>query len=124
MSDSLESELIFACAGAFLASFAAHLWAIGRNPGTSADLGTALAAAGDAAVIQYFRGDLYSQSLIALFGLALATMVAAHLRRRRHNGVVVGLRSPAEHRGSDGAGCASNRMRWVLASHCEPDLPV
>jgi hypothetical protein len=81
ISDSLESELIFACAGAFLASFAAHLWAIGRNLGTSANLGTALAAAGAAAVMQYFRGDLYSQSLIALFGLAMATMVAAHLRR-------------------------------------------
>ena len=81
MSDSLESELVFACAGAFLASFAAHLWAIGRNLGTGANLGTALAAAGAAAVVQYFRGDLYSQSLIALFGLALATMVAAHLRR-------------------------------------------
>jgi hypothetical protein len=81
MSDSLESELIFACAGAFLASFAAHLWAIGRNLGISANLGTALTAAGAAVVIQYFRGDLYSQSLIALFGLALATMDAAHLRR-------------------------------------------
>jgi hypothetical protein len=81
MSDSFETELIFACAGAFLASFAGHLWAIGRNLGISANLGTALAAAGTAAVIQHFRGDLYSQSLIALFGLALATMDAAHLRR-------------------------------------------
>ena len=80
-NESLERELIFACTGAFLASFAAHLFAISRNLGTSANLGTALAAAGAAAVIQYFRGDLYSQSLIALFGLALATMCAAHLRR-------------------------------------------
>lgn len=80
-NESLERELIFACTGAFLASFAAHLWAISRNLGTSANLGTALAAAGAVALIQYFRGDLYSQSLIALFGLALATMCAAHLRR-------------------------------------------
>ena len=81
MSDSLERELILACAGAFLASFAAHLWAIGRNLATSANLGAALAVAGAAALMQYFHGDLYSQSLIALFGLALATMGAAHLRR-------------------------------------------
>jgi len=62
MSDSLESELIFACAAAFLASFAAHLWAISRNLGTSANLGTAMAAAGAAAIIQYFRGDVYSKA--------------------------------------------------------------
>jgi hypothetical protein len=81
LGNSLESELIFACAGAFLASFAAHLWAISRNLAIGANLGTALAAASAAAIIQHFRGDLYSQSLIALLGLTLATMVAAHLRR-------------------------------------------
>jgi hypothetical protein len=69
MSDSLEIQLFFACSGAFLASFAAHLWAISRNLSTSANLGTALVAAGAAAVIQHFRGDLYSQNMIALFGL-------------------------------------------------------
>jgi hypothetical protein len=81
MSDTLESQLIFACSAAFLASFAAHLWALSRNLSTLWNLGTALAAAGAAAAIQYAHGDLYGQSLIALFGLGLATMCAAHLRR-------------------------------------------
>jgi hypothetical protein len=44
MSDAFESELIFACAGEFIASFAVHLWATGRNLSSSAQLGIALAA--------------------------------------------------------------------------------
>ena len=81
MSDTLESQMIFACSAAFLASFAAHLWALNRNLATVWNLGTALAAAGAAAAIQYLHGDLYGQSLIALFGVALAAMCTAHLRR-------------------------------------------
>jgi hypothetical protein len=81
MSDTLESQLIFAFSAAFLAGFAAHLWALRRNLATVWNLGTALAAAGAAAAIQSLHGDLYGQSLIALFGLALATMCTAHLRR-------------------------------------------
>ncbi len=74
------SEIVYASAAGFLASFAAHLWAMGRKFSNVFNLGTAIAAAAATALIQHFHSSLDVQNLIVLLGLFLITMVAAYLR--------------------------------------------
>ncbi|MEA2679202.1 MAG: hypothetical protein QOK03_924, partial [Candidatus Binataceae bacterium] len=81
IADRLESEIIFASEGAFLAALIASLWANTRQLSAFANIVASLLAATVAIVLQFSHGGVFAQDLVVLLGLALATMVAAHLRR-------------------------------------------
>jgi len=81
VADRLETEIIFATAAAFLAGLIAALWSNARPFGPVASVLISIFAAIVAALLQVSHGGVYAQDLIALLGLAFATMVAAHWRR-------------------------------------------
>jgi hypothetical protein len=81
IADRLESEIVFASEGAFLAGLIAALWSNARPLGAVAGIMVSLMAATVAIVLQFSHGGVFAQDLVVLLGLALATMVAAHLRR-------------------------------------------
>jgi hypothetical protein len=81
IANRLESEIIFASEAAFLAALIASLWANTRQLSAFANILASLMAATLAIVLQFSHGAVVGQDLVVLLGLALATMVAAHLRR-------------------------------------------
>ena len=81
MSDRFEGEVIFASVGAALAGLIAALWSDTRRLNAIAGVIAGLAAAAAAALLQFSHGEVYTQDVVVVVGLILATMVAAHLRR-------------------------------------------
>ena len=81
MSDRFEAEVIFASAGAFLAGLVAALWSDTRSLSVIAGVFAGVVAAAAAALLQFSHGGVYTQDVVVVEGLILATMVAAHLRR-------------------------------------------
>jgi uncharacterized protein DUF4153 len=81
MSDRLEGEVIFAAVAAFLAGLIVALWSGAEPLGLIGTVFAGIAAAGLATLLQFSHGTVYAQDLVAVGGLILATMVAAHLRR-------------------------------------------
>jgi Domain of unknown function (DUF4153) len=81
IANRLESEIIFASEAAFLAALIASLWAKSRQLSAFANIVASLVAATLAIVLQFSHGGVFAQDLVVLLGLALAAMVAAHLRR-------------------------------------------
>jgi hypothetical protein len=81
MSDRFEGEVNFASAGAFLAGLIAALWSDTRRLSVIAGVLTGVVAAAAAALLQFSHGEVYTQDIVVVGGLILATMVAAHLRR-------------------------------------------
>lgn len=81
IADRLESEIIFASEGAFLAALIASLWANSRQLSAFANIVASILAATLAVLLQFSHGGVVGQDLVVLLGLALAAMVAAHLRR-------------------------------------------
>ncbi len=81
MSDRFEGEVIFASAGAALAGLIAALWADSRRISAIAGVFAGVVAAAVAAFLQFSHGEVYTQDVVVVGGLILATMVAAHLRR-------------------------------------------
>ncbi len=76
-----ESEIIFAAAGAFLASLAVVLWFRARAFTTIGSIMASAAAALLAALLQFSHGHVFGQDVVVLGALALTVMVAGHLRR-------------------------------------------
>jgi hypothetical protein len=81
MSDRFEGEVIFASASAALAGLIAALWADSRRISAIAGVFAGVVAAALAAFLQFSHGEVYTQDVVVVGGLILATMVAAHLRR-------------------------------------------
>jgi hypothetical protein len=81
MSDRFEGEVIFASASAALAGLIAALWSNSHRFSAIAGLIAGLLAAAAAALLQFSHGEVYTQDVVAVGGLILATMVAAHFRR-------------------------------------------
>jgi hypothetical protein len=81
MSDRFEGEVIFASASAALAGLIAALWSDSHRLSAIAGAIAGLLAAAVAALLQFSHGTVYTQDVVAVGGLILATMVAAHLRR-------------------------------------------
>lgn len=81
MSDRFEGEIIFASVGAALAGLIAALWSDSHRLSAIAGVVAGLVAASVAALLQFSHGEVYAQDVVAVGGLILATMVAAHLRR-------------------------------------------
>jgi Domain of unknown function (DUF4153) len=81
MSDRFEGEVIFASVGAALAGLIAALWSDSRRLSFIAGLFAGVVAAAVAALLQFSHGEVYTQDIVVVGGLILATMVAAHLRR-------------------------------------------
>ena len=81
MSDRFEGEVIFASASAALAGLIAALWSDSHQLSAIAGVIAGLLAAAAAALLQFSHGGVYTQDVVVVEGLILATMVAAHLRR-------------------------------------------
>jgi Domain of unknown function (DUF4153) len=81
MSDRFEGEVIFASAGAALAGLIAALWSGNRSISVISGIFAGVVAATAAASLQFSHGEVYTQDVVVIGGLILATMVAAHLRR-------------------------------------------
>lgn len=81
MSERFESELVFASIAAFFAALIFALWVTSRSIGTVAGLIGGIVAAGAVTLLQISHGRVYSQDVVAIGSLILATMVAAHFRR-------------------------------------------
>jgi hypothetical protein len=81
MSDRFEGEVIFGSVGAALAGLIAALWSDSRRLSVITGVIVGLLAAAMAALLQFSHGTVYAQDIVAVGGLILATMVAAHLRR-------------------------------------------
>lgn len=81
MSERFESELVFASITAFFAALIFALWVTSRSIGTVAGLIGGIVAAGAVTLLQISHGRVYSQDVVAIGSLILATMVAAHFRR-------------------------------------------
>jgi hypothetical protein len=81
MSDRFAGEVIFASAGAFLAGLITALWSETRGMSSITGVAAGLVAAAAVALLQFSHGEAYTQDVVVVGGLILATMVAAHLRR-------------------------------------------
>ena len=81
MSDRFEGEVIFASVAAALAALIAALWSDTHRLSAIAGVIAGLAAAAVAASLQFSHGEVYTQDVVVVGGLILATIVAAHLRR-------------------------------------------
>lgn len=81
VSGQTEADLIFAVAGAVIAGLAGSLWSGTHKANAMMSGLVPLAASVLAALLLFSQGRVYEQSNVALGGLMLATMVAAHLRR-------------------------------------------
>ena len=81
MSDRFEAEVIFEAVAAFLAGLIVALWLGNRSVGPIASVFAGVAAVGVAMLLQFSHGGAFAQDLVAVGGLILATMVAAHIRR-------------------------------------------
>lgn len=81
VSGKTESDIIFAAVGAVGGGLAASLWCRTRQRAAAASALIPMAAAALAAMLLFTQGGVYTQANVALVGLALATMVAAHFRR-------------------------------------------
>lgn len=81
ISDRFEGEVIFASVAAALASLIAALWADSRRFRVMAGVLAGVVAAAAAGLIQFSHGEAYTQDVVVVGGLIVATMVAAHLRR-------------------------------------------
>ena len=81
MSDRFEGEVIFAFVGAALAGLIAALWLESRRLSVIAGVLAGGVAAAAAALLLFSRGEVYTQDVVVVGGLIVATMVAAHLRR-------------------------------------------
>ena len=80
MSDRFEGEVIFASVGAALAGLIAALWSDSRHSSAIAGVFSGVVAAAVAAFLQLSHGEVYTQDVVVVGGLILATMVAAQLR--------------------------------------------
>jgi len=81
MSDRFEGEVSFAAAGAFLVGVIAGLWSDTRRLSVTAGVVAGVVAAVAIALLQFSHGAVYSQDIVVIGALILATMVAGHLRR-------------------------------------------
>lgn len=81
MSERFAGEVYFALAGAILAGLIAALWSDTRQLSVVASVFAGVVGAAAAALLQFSHGPVYAQDVLAIGGLILATMVAAHLRR-------------------------------------------
>ena len=81
ISDRFEGEVIFASVGAALAGLIAALWSDSRRFRVMAGVLAGVVAAAAAGLIQFSHGEAYTQDVVVVGGLIVATMVAAHLRR-------------------------------------------
>jgi hypothetical protein len=81
VSDQFEVQIIFASVAAFLAALIATLWFDSRRLSDIASVVAGVVAAALAALLQFSHGNAFADNLVAVAGLILATMVAAHLRR-------------------------------------------
>jgi hypothetical protein len=80
MSGRFEGEIIFASVSAFFAGLIAALWFDSHRFSRFIGLITAIVAASLAASLGFSQGAAYSQDIVLVGGLILATMVAAHIR--------------------------------------------
>lgn len=81
MSALVTNEIIFASAAAFLAALIATLWFESRRLSAIAGVVTGVVMGALAALLQFSHGNAFGDDLVAVGGLILATMVAAHFRR-------------------------------------------
>lgn len=81
VSELVQNEIIFASAGAFLAALIATLWFDSRRLSATASVVAGVVMASLAALLQFSHGNAFGDDLVAVGGLILATMVAAHMRR-------------------------------------------
>jgi Domain of unknown function (DUF4153) len=81
VSELVENEITFASAAAFLAALIATLWFESRRLSAIASVVVGVVLAALAALLQFSHGNAYGDDLVAVGGLILATMVAAHIRR-------------------------------------------
>ena len=81
MSDRFAGEIYFALTAAFLAALIAALWSETSRLSVVASVFAGVVAVAAVALLQFSHGTVYAQDVVAIGGLILATMVAAHLRR-------------------------------------------